>query len=214
MPTLGNGEAQALIQGQKNALLQELVGYAAQTSGTLVQVADGNGLLNATHDMNGTYNLAGLNLSHPTNATAGVLKGLKWNVVSGSGATVTLTAAQSGSQVLFDRAAGIVYTLPAPVVGLYYDFIVTTTITSNNAKVITDAGTTLVQGAITLATATPTDTTFLGNGTTHVAVTMNGTTTGGILGTWFRLTCVTATLWQAQGIAAASGTIATPFTTS
>lgn len=214
MPTLGNGEAQALIQGQKNALLQELVGYAAQTSGTLVQVADGNGLLNATHDMNGTYNLAGLNLSHPTNATAGVLKGFKDNIISGSGATVTLTAAQSGSTVLFDRAAGIVYTLPAPVVGLTYTFIVSTSVTSNNHKIITDAGTTLLIGGVALSTATPTATAFYANGTTHLAVTMNGTTTGGLIGAQLQFTCVTSTLWNVTGMSQGSGTIATPFTTS
>ncbi|HEX9059104.1 MAG TPA: hypothetical protein VF941_02900 [Clostridia bacterium] len=134
-------------------------------------------------------------------------------VISGSGATVTLTAAQSGSTALFDRAAGIVYTLPAPVVGLYFDFIITTTITSNAAKVITDAGTTLLQGTLVGGVST-TATPFYGNASTHISVSMNGTTTGGIFGTKFRLTCVSATLWDVQGLFQASGTIATPFATS
>jgi len=134
-------------------------------------------------------------------------------VISGSGATVTLTAAQSGATALFDRAAGIVYTLPAPVVGLYFDFIITTTITSNSAKVITDAGTTLLQGTL-IGGVTTTPTPFYGNASTHIAVTQNGTTTGGIFGTKLRFTCVTATLWDVQGVFQASGTIATPFATS
>ena len=70
----------------------------------------------------------------------------KSNVVSGSGATVTLTAAQSGSIVLFDRAGGIVFTLPAPAVGLEYTFVVKTTITAAAAKVITSAGTVFLVG--------------------------------------------------------------------
>jgi hypothetical protein len=135
-------------------------------------------------------------------------------VVSGQGATATLTAAESGSIVLFDRAAGIVYTLPAPAVGLYYDFFVTTTITSNNAKIITDAGTTLLIGTISSVVAAGTTTAYLGNGTTHIAVTMNGTTTGGVQGTWLRCICVSATLWAVEGFNQASGSVATPFATS
>lgn len=144
----------------------------------------------------------------------GTVQGLTPATVSGSGATVTLTAAQSGSTILFDRAAGIVYTLPVPVVGLQYTFIVTTTITSNNAKVITDAGTTLVQGSVQEATTGAAPNTYFGNGTTHIAIVMNGTTTGGILGSEVVFTCVSATLWQVSGSVNASGTIATPFSTT
>lgn len=146
----------------------------------------------------------------PTGATSGQQAA----VVSGSGATVTLTAAQSGSLVLFDRAAGIVFTLPAPTVGLTFTFIVTVTITSNNAKVITDAGTTLIQGSVQLATTAAAPNTYFGNGTTHLALTQNGTTTGGILGSMLTLECVSATLWQASGSLNGSGTLATPFATS
>jgi hypothetical protein len=55
---------------------------------------------------------------------------------SGNGATVTLTAAESGTTQIFDRAAGIVYTLPAPVPGMTFDFFVKTSVTSNAHKVI------------------------------------------------------------------------------
>lgn len=144
----------------------------------------------------------------------GAVTGLKENVISGQGATATLTAAQSGSTCLFDRAAGIIYTLPAPVVGLNFSFIVTTTITSNNAKVITDAGTTLLIGDIDLASSAPATTTFFGNGSTHIAVTQNGTTTGGIIGSMLTFTCVSSTVWNVAGAAQGSGTLATPFATS
>ena len=133
-------------------------------------------------------------------------------VISGQGATATLTAAQSGSVVLFDRAAGIVYTLPVPAVGMYFDFIVTTTITSNNAEVDTDSGSTFLLGNVNAQIdATATDKAFFGNGTSHVKVQMNGTTTGGIKGTQLRFTAVSSTVWNVTGMLAASGTLATPF---
>lgn len=143
----------------------------------------------------------------------------KNNVVSGSGATATLTAQQSGSTVLFDRAAGIVYTLPAPQVGLKFRFMTTVTITSNAAKVVTDAGTTLLIGNIVSNTAATTPSasdgpkTFAANGSSHVAVSMNGTTTGGIIGSLVEFECVSSTQWAVNGVILASGIIATPFST-
>lgn len=142
------------------------------------------------------------------------------NVVSGSGATVALTQSQSGSTCLFDRAAGIVYTLPAPVVGLNFTFFVKTTITSNNAKIITNAASVFLIGTVSAAleattpgaTAGPKN--FSADGSTHVACTMNGTTTGGIIGSYVYVECITTTQWLVTGLLEASGTIATPFATS
>jgi hypothetical protein len=140
----------------------------------------------------------------------------KQNVISGAGATRSLNENESGSIALFDRAAGIVYTLPTAKAGIYFDFIITTTITSNSAKVITSAGTELLIGGYTNV---DTDTSnavaaFTGNGSTHIAVTQNGTTTGGILGTKLRFTCLSSTRWMVEGIVQGNGTVATAFATS
>lgn len=140
----------------------------------------------------------------------------KKKVISGSGATASLSHNDSGATVLFDRAAGIVFTLPAPVVGTWFDFIVTTTITSNAAKIITNTGTVFLEGAYTNV---DTDTSnavaaFNGNGSTHVAISMNGTTTGAIKGTCLRLQCVSSTMWNVTGTVLGSGTVATAFATS
>lgn len=143
--------------------------------------------------------------------------GSKRNVISGSGATVTLTASQSGSAVLMDRAAGIVFTLPAPVVGLSFDFFVTVTATTNSYKVITDAGTTFVMGSILGSVDNVANKSWVGNGTNHIAVTQAAASTnatGGILGSWVRFTCVSSTLWSVQGMTIAGGTPSTPFATS
>lgn len=140
----------------------------------------------------------------------------KKNVISGEGATRTLNANESGSLCLFDRAAGIVYTLPTAAPGAYFDFMVTTSVTSNAAKVITAAGTELLIGGYTNV---DTDTSnavaaFDGNGSTHVAVSMNGTTTGGLQGTQLRFTCLSSTRWAVSGIVRGSGVVATAFATS
>ncbi len=137
-------------------------------------------------------------------------------VISGQGATRTLSVDESGSTVLFDRAAGIVYTLPLAKPGVYFDFVVTTTVTSNAAKVITGAATEFLIGGYTNV---DTDTSnavavFTGNGSTHVAVTQNGTTTGGALGTKLRFTCLSSTRWFVEGIVQGSGVVATAFATS
>jgi hypothetical protein len=147
---------------------------------------------------------------------APIVPHVKAPVISGSGATVTLTVAQSGSAVLFDRAAGIVFTLPAPSVGLYYDFLVNTTVTSNAHKVITDTGTTLLTGSLINIDTDSSNAVaaWTGNGSSHVAVSMNGTTTGGLKGTWMRFTCISSTLWMVTGIDQGTGTVATPFATS
>lgn len=136
--------------------------------------------------------------------------------ISGSGATRILSVDESGSTVLFDRAAGIVYTLPLAKPGVFFDFVITTTITSNSAKVITGAATEFLIGSLT---SVDTDTGnvlvgFTGNGSTHIAVTQNGTTTGGVLGTKIRFTCVSTTRWIVEGNLLGSGVVATPFATS
>lgn len=142
-------------------------------------------------------------------------RGAYREVNSAEGATRTLLSKESGMLCLFDRAAGIVYTLPTPVVGMEFEFATTVTITSNAAKVITAAGTQFLLGLVHLIGGT-TETTVSAdfNGTTHVAISMNGTTTGGVIGDRFKVTALSTTIWQITGLASGSGTVATPAATS
>lgn len=137
-------------------------------------------------------------------------------IVSGSGATVALTSSNNGANILMDRAAGIVFTLPTPSVGLQYNFFVSTSVTSNSYKVITNAGTVFLTGSLINVDTDSGNAVaaWTGDGSTHVAVTMNGTTTGGLLGTWLRFTCISSTLWLVNGVDLGNGTVATPFATS
>lgn len=143
------------------------------------------------------------------------LIGAHRHVISGVGATRTLKASESGALCLFDRAAGVVYTLPAPVAGMQFEFATTVTITSNAAKVITNAATVFLLGVVQVIGGT-TETTASAdfNGTTHVAISSNGTTTGGVIGDSYRVTAISATQWVIDGIASGSGAVATPAATS
>lgn len=130
-----------------------------------------------------------------------------------TGATATLTAAQSGSVVTFNRAAGTTVTLPAAVVGLTYTFVIGTVATSNAQKVITPASV-FLGGGLNIDKAL-TVTRYAADTTTIRSVNLNGTTTGGLtIGDTFTVTCATATVWNVSGIVTASGTLATPFATS
>lgn len=139
--------------------------------------------------------------------------GARVSKVLPSSGNTTVPASASGGVLLFDTAAGITYTLPTPVVGAIYTFIVTTSVTSSNHKVITNAANVLLQGVITSATTTASVFESV-PATTNISVTMNGTTTGGLIGTQLDFRCLSATLWQVFGTNFTSGTTATPFATS
>lgn len=142
--------------------------------------------------------------------------GIHREVISGEGATRTLKAKESGALCLFDRAAGIVYTLPAPVLGMEFEFRVTTSITSNAAKVITDASTTFLVGSVMAGSLTVADSgdVFQADGTTILAISSNGSTTGGLIGGSFKVTAISSTQWSIEGDVVGSGTLLTPFATS
>lgn len=134
----------------------------------------------------------------------------------------TLLASETGALCLFPAAAGFTYTLPAPVVGLWFEFLNTITNTSTACKVITNAATVFIGGSpLTYinnttpgATAGPKG--FLFDSAASVAVLYGGsdTTAGGIAGTRFRLECVSSTLWIVSGAFIGAGTIVTPASSS
>jgi len=136
------------------------------------------------------------------------------SIISGSGATVTLTAAQSGKTALFDLATGIVFTLPVPVVGMKFRFETTVSLTSNAYAVVTDAATTFLVGAVNGAIeGAATGEVHFANGTTHVGISSNKTTTGGLIGGFLDFEALSTTLWSVKGILSCTATPATPFTT-
>lgn len=126
----------------------------------------------------------------------------------------TLAAGESGALCVFSTAAGYTYTLPAARSGLWFDFLVTTTITSVGAKVICASGDFIVGSYLQIPDTAAQIAAHAANGSTHVSWNGNGTTTGGYAGESFRLTAISASQWAISGIGLATGTEATPFATS
>jgi hypothetical protein len=144
-------------------------------------------------------------------------KGAHRQVISGVGATRQLTAAESGALCLMDRAAGVVYTLPTPVAGMQFEFLATVAVTSNAYKVITKTiASQFIVGGIIMGDVTVAQSGdyFEADGTTHVAISEDGATKGGLLGDSFILTAISTTQWAIRGVTHGAGTLATPFATS
>lgn len=132
-------------------------------------------------------------------------------VIQSVGATRKLTAAESGSLCLFDAAAGNVYTLPTPVEGMQFEFLSAVDVTSNAHKVSTSAATVFMVGAVTSTELAAATDVFQADGAATVGISMAGSTTGGLIGSGFTLTAISATQWAIAGSIVGSGTLATPF---
>lgn len=146
-----------------------------------------------------------------------IAPGLHRQVINEAVATRQLTAEESGALCLFDRAAGTVYTLPTPVAGMNFEFLVTVAVTSNAHKVITkNIASEFLIGGIIMGDVTVAQSGdyFEANGTSHVAISAAGTTTGGLLGERYCLTAISATQWAIHGVCHGAGTLADPFATS
>ena len=151
--------------------------------------------------------LAGLFVNGAINGSVRVLP---------SSGNTSPTVAQTASTILFDAATGVTFTLPAPVAGLTYTFTVSVSVTSNNHKIVTsNTGSIFIIGTLAMGEVTLGSTSSASSiGTSNAAITMNGSTTGGLRGTSITLTCLNATTWLASGVVAGSGTLANPFAAS
>ncbi len=141
-------------------------------------------------------------------------KGL--NVEASLATTQLITPSESGSVFLFDRAAGLTYTLPEAVIGLEYWFITTVDQTGGAYAVLCStatAGDFMVGAVVGAIEGAATDETHFANGTTHLGISSNKTTTGGLIGGWLHVRAISATLWEIKGILSCTATPATPFTT-
>ena len=142
------------------------------------------------------------------------VRGLARQVISGLGATRTLLPGESGALVLFDRAAGIVITLPAITaqdIGMNFEFLVSVTGTGSYS-IDTDAATTFIGGGIYGGSTTAGGgDAFPGTIASDVSIDLDSTLTGEDVGGWVKVTAVSTTEWVAQGLTFGSGTLATPF---
>lgn len=129
-----------------------------------------------------------------------------------------LSADQSGALIIFDSLTGNLVTLPTPVAGMQFEVIVELACTSNEHKVLTNAvATEFLLGSIISASETVAEgmDVFTANGSTHVSISMNGTTTGGEVGSRFVFTGLNSTQWNIKGVNQGSGGAVTdPFDTT
>ena len=172
--------------------------------------------VNGTATFNGTTTAAS-GLAVTGNLTVSGSESSLYPVVAlpAAGTTFTPTSAQSNSVFTLNQSAAITITLPAPVVGMSYDFVVQTSATgSNTLKWITNTGSVYLQGTDIIATVGGASSIFQGNGTSHISFNCNGTTTGGLVGTIVTFTCLSVTSWQVTAQNFGSGTLVTSFGTS
>lgn len=132
-----------------------------------------------------------------------------YGVNSVTTATLTLTAdAYVGRPIALNRAAGITFTLPkATGSGNTYEFVVTTTLTGNGIIRVVDS-TDIIQGFSFINGASLA---FFGTAGTSDTITLNGTTTGGLIGSYVVVRDTAATVWTCEVYGIGSGTAATPF---
>lgn len=149
-----------------------------------------------------------------------IWKGQHREILSNMNAGTTetqLTAAQSGALVLLNDATGHVIRLPTPAAGMSFEFLATVAVTSNEYKVITKTIASefligaVISGNLTVATSGDV---FQANGTSHVSIKENGSTTGGLIGDNFKVTAISSTQWAIEGTQVGSGTNADPFDTA
>lgn len=136
--------------------------------------------------------------------------GAPTTVVNATGATLTVTAAtHSGKLVTLNRAAGIAVTLPAAAgTGNVYRFLIGTAVTSNATTIaVANASDTMIGFVLTTLAAGGTTFGETAQGTDDT-ISMNGTTTGGLVGSYVECTDYATNVWYVRGYLAGSGTLA------
>jgi hypothetical protein len=126
-------------------------------------------------------------------------------------ATLTLDRdTHEGTVVTVNKADGCTVTLPASTgKGDEYTIYCGTTITSVGLIIQVANASDTMAGGVSISTDIA-GVTMLAGGTNDT-ITMSGSTTGGVAGSWVKLTDVAANKWMVNGFLASTGTEATPF---
>jgi hypothetical protein len=131
-------------------------------------------------------------------------------------ATKTVTAADSGTVYGFNRAAGIVVTLPTPAAGIQYQFVVETTFSgAGQIKTATTDGTDGFLGtAVLYDQGTATDMNSFTPGASDDIIDLGAIEQGWLTGGWIKLTGVNTTTWWVEAFLQGDAVLATPFVAS
>jgi hypothetical protein len=155
------------------------------------------------------YIMANTTFSGPVTSTNGFITGTGVNSTV-TAATLAVTAdAYNGQTINLSRAAGIVVTLPAATgTNAVYKFVVTTAVTTNNYIIQVANATDTMNGLASVAGTTGSVFSTLPASDT---ITMSGTTTGGLIGSYVQITDIAAGEFLVTAALVGSGTPATPF---
>ena len=131
-------------------------------------------------------------------------------------ATKTITSADSGTTFGFNRAAGIVVTLPTPAAGVNYQFLVETTFSgAGQIKTATTDGTDGFLGtAFLFDTGEIGETDNFHPASSNDIIDLGEIEQGWLTGGFIRLMGVNTTTWFVEAFLMGDGTLATPFVDS
>jgi hypothetical protein len=133
-----------------------------------------------------------------------------------AGGTLSATlAAHDGKTILLDTASGSVVTLPAASgSGARFRFLVSTTATTNSHIVKVANASDFMSGFVDVLDQDGTTVAaYKADGSADDTITMNRTTTGGVIGDWFEAEDMKANLWHVRGriTCVAGSNVADPF---
>lgn len=129
----------------------------------------------------------------------------------------TVTEFDGGTLFLCNKAASLAITLPSLEnidVGTNFTFYYQTSVAGGSSTITAQSGDLLL--ACSIVTNWDTDSSnvaafYSPNGSSHLVTTFNGSTQGGLLGTWVTYTAITSVGWLVKGETYATSTVATPF---
>lgn len=155
--------------------------------------------------------MASTTFSGPVTSTAGFISGSDSLVPITADTTLT-AASNAGRTMNLNVASGATVTLPAASgTGNVYSFFVQTTITSNDYIVQVANADDTMSGVAIVANDTDNSASIFETVAATDTITLNGTTTGGILGATCEIQDVATNKFSVVLRGAATGTEATPF---
>ena len=155
--------------------------------------------------------MASSTFSGPVTSTAGFISGSDSLVSITADATIT-SASHAGRTMNLNVASGATLTLPAAAgTGNTYRFFVQTTITSNNYVIQVANGDDTMSGTAVVANDSDNTASIFETAADSDTITLDGTTTGGILGGHIEIQDVASNKFRVLINQAATGTEATPF---
>ena len=155
--------------------------------------------------------MASTTFSGPVTSTAGFISGSDSLVSITANATMT-AASNAGRTMNLNIASGATVTLPAASgTGNTYRFFVQTTVTSNNYIIQVANANDTMSGVAVVANDSDATASIFETAADSDTITLNGTTTGGILGGQIEIQDVASNKFRFLINQAATGTEATPF---